>query len=56
MFAEREDHQELNAAELLRLARNRSAEGRIQLSEIVSDLFFNTKRVLTEQERAAMTD
>ncbi len=56
MFAEREDHQELNTAELLRLARNRSSAGRMQLTEIVSDLFFNTTRVLTDQERAAMTD
>lgn len=46
MFAEREDHQELNTAELLRLARNRSSAGRVQLTEIVSDMFFNTTRVV----------
>lgn len=56
MFAEREDDRELNTEELLRLARNRSAAARVQLSEIVSDLFFNTNRVLSEQERAAMAD
>jgi len=56
VFAEREDHQELRTEDLLRLAHDRSSAARIQLSEVVSDLFFNTTRVLTEQERAAMTD
>lgn len=56
MFAEREENQDLNTEELLRLARNRSSAARAQLSEIVSDLFFKTNRVLSEQERAAMTD
>jgi uncharacterized protein (DUF2336 family) len=56
VFAEREDDQELDVAELLRLARDRSAIARVQLSEIVSDLFFKTSRILSERERAIMTD
>lgn len=56
MFAEREDDQELDVHDLLRLAGDRSAAARAQLVEIVSDLFFDTARVLTERERASMTD
>lgn len=56
MFAEREDDRELDVHELLRLAGDRSAAARTQLVEIVSDLFFDTSHVLSEHERATMTD
>lgn len=56
MFAEREDDRELDVHELLRLAGDRSAAARTQLVEIVSDLFFDTSHVLSERERASMTD
>ncbi len=41
---------------LLRLARDKSIEGRKQLVAIVSDLFFDKGAVLTAHERALMTD
>jgi uncharacterized protein (DUF2336 family) len=41
---------------LLDLARDRSAESRTQLVEIVGDLFFDGNRVLTDRERALMGD
>ncbi|MBO6782415.1 MAG: DUF2336 domain-containing protein [Alphaproteobacteria bacterium] len=56
MFAEREPDREFEVEDLLRLARDRSAEARAQLTEIVSDMFFDTRRVLSERERATMTD
>lgn len=40
---------------LLRLARERSAEGRQSLIGSVSDLYFGRETVLTEQERVLMT-
>lgn len=56
MFAEREDDRDINLDELLRLARDRSAAARSQLAEIVSDLFFDTTRALSERERSTMAD
>ncbi|MEX0815163.1 MAG: DUF2336 domain-containing protein [Dongiaceae bacterium] len=41
---------------LLRLARDKSIEGRKQLVAVVSDLFFGKNTVLMERERALMTD
>ncbi len=41
---------------LLRLARDKSIEGRKQLVAIVSDLFFDKGTALTAHERALMTD
>lgn len=41
---------------LLRLARDKSIEGRKQLVAIVSDLFFDKGTTLTAHERALMTD
>ena len=41
---------------LLRLARDKSIEGRKRLVAIVSDLFFAKLTVLTAHERALMTD
>ncbi len=56
MFAEREADREIDVDELLRLARDRSAASRAQIAEIVSDLFFDTARVLNERERTIMSD
>ncbi len=41
---------------LFRLARDKSAAGRKALVNAVSDLFFNNKDVLTDREKALMTD
>ena len=41
---------------LLRLARDKSIDGRKQLVAIVSDLFFDKGTALTAHERALMTD
>ncbi len=56
MFAEREDDREIDLDELLRLAHDRSAAARAQIGEIVSDLFFDTSRTLSERERSTMAD
>ena len=56
MFAEREDDENMEVEDLLRLARDRSAAARSQLVDIVSDLFFNTSRVLSERERDTIWD
>ena len=56
MFAEREADRDIDVDELLRLARDRSAEARAQLTQIVSDLFFDTRRVLSEREHSIMSD
>lgn len=56
MFAEREDDHEIDLDELLRLAHDRSAAARAQIGEIVSDLFFDTSRTLSERERSTMAD
>lgn len=40
--------------ELFQLARNKSAEGRKSLLVTISDLFFNSRKVLTDRERALM--
>jgi len=56
VFAEREEDREIDVEELLRLARDRSADARAQLAEIVSDLFFDTSRTLSERERSTMSD
>lgn len=56
MFAEREDDENMEVEDLLRLARDRSAAARSQLVDIVSDMFFNTSRVLSEKERDTMSD
>ncbi len=41
---------------LLKLARDKSIEGRKQLVAVVSDLFFATDTVITARERALITD
>lgn len=41
---------------LFKLARDKSAAGRKALVNAVSDLFFNNKDVLTDREKALMTD
>ena len=41
---------------LLDLARDKSADGKSQLVQIVGDLFFEESRVLNERERSLMTD
>lgn len=56
MFAESEDEGVLDVDALLRLARDRSAAARNDLVEIISDLFFDQDRILTERERATMSD
>jgi len=42
--------------DLLDLARDKSANGKSQLVQIVGDLFFEEERVLNERERTLMTD
>ena len=44
----------LSADELFELARNKTKEGRESLFAMVSDLFFNEDRVLSDRERALM--
>lgn len=44
----------LSADELFELARNKTNEGRESLFAMVSDLFFNEDRVLSDRERALM--
>ena len=41
---------------LLDLARDRSVEGRTHLVRIVGDLFFDTENVISDRERALMTE
>ena len=41
---------------LLKLARDRSIEGRTGLVQSVGDLFFNTDKVLSGRERSLMTE
>lgn len=47
---------ELGMQELLDLARDKSISGRTRLVQVVGDLFFEESRVLSERERALMTD
>ncbi len=56
MFAESEDDSHLDVDGLLRLAADRSAAARSELVEVISDLFFDRDRVLSERERATMSD
>ena len=48
--------EEVDVEALLRLARDKSIEGRKQLVAVVSDLYFAKSTVLMERERALMTD
>lgn len=48
--------QDLQYQQLLDLARDRSAESRARLVEIVGDLFFGEQKVLTDRERSLMSD
>jgi uncharacterized protein (DUF2336 family) len=41
---------------LLKLARDRSVEGRTRLVQSVGDLFFDTDTVLSDRERSLMTE
>ena len=55
MFAESQGESVLGVDALLRLARDRSAAARSDLVEIISDLFFDQERILSERvARAAM--
>ncbi|MEP4378568.1 MAG: DUF2336 domain-containing protein [Alphaproteobacteria bacterium] len=56
MFAESQAESVLDVDALLRLARDRSAAARRDLVEIISDLFFDQDRILSERERATMSD
>ena len=56
MFAESQGENVLDVDTLLRLARDRSAAARSDLVEIISDLFFDQDRILSERERATMSD
>ncbi len=56
MFAESQAESVLDVDALLRLAHDRSAEARRDLVEIISDLFFDQNRILSERERATMSD
>ena len=56
MFAESQAESVLDVDALLRLAHDRSAAARRDLVEIISDLFFDQNRVLSERERATMSD
>ena len=47
-------HNQTDLQELLQLARDRSVSGRTRLAQVVGDLFFDTKKVLTDRERALM--
>lgn len=47
---------QIDVGELLQLARNKSADARTQLADIVGDLFFDTGTALTDRERAIMGD
>ncbi len=46
----------IDEAELLRLAREKSADARARLAATISDLFAEQGRVLTDRERALMAD
>ncbi len=46
----------LDADPLLKLARDKSQDGRAALAETISDLFVNKGTVLTDRERALMFD
>lgn len=56
MFAESPGESVLDVDALLRLARDRSAEARRELVEIIGDLFFDKSRVLSERERSTMSE
>lgn len=56
MFAESQGESVLDVDALLRLARDRSAAARSDLVEIISDLFFDQESILSERERATMSD
>jgi uncharacterized protein (DUF2336 family) len=56
LFAEIQGENVLDVDALLRLARDRSAAARSDLVEIISDLFFDQDRILSERERATMSD
>jgi uncharacterized protein (DUF2336 family) len=56
LFAESQAESVLDVDALLRLARDRSAAARSDLVEIISDLFFDQDRILSERERATMSD
>jgi len=47
---------ETQMQELLDLARDKSVDGRTRLVQIVGDLFFEDSDILTERERALMTE
>lgn len=47
---------DLDAEDLLQLARDKSVDGRTRLAEIVGDLFLGKSNVLSEQERVIMTE
>ena len=42
--------------ELVKLARDKSAQARSNLATTISDLYFGEQRVLTDRDRALMTD
>jgi uncharacterized protein (DUF2336 family) len=56
LFAESQAKSVLDVDALLRLAHDRSAAARRDLVEIISDLFFDQDRILSERERATMSD
>ena len=56
MFAESQGESVLDVDALLRLARDRSTAARRDLVEIISDLFFDQDRILSERERATMSN
>lgn len=56
MFAESQGESTLDVNALLRLARDQSAAARRELVEIIGDLFFDKNNVLSERERATMSD
>jgi uncharacterized protein (DUF2336 family) len=47
---------DLEMQELLDLARDKSVDGRTRLVQVVGDLFFEEERVLSDRERALMTE
>ncbi len=49
-----DSHREFNADDLLSLARQKSAESRARLTEIIVDLFDNQASVLNERQRSLM--
>ena len=47
---------DLELQELLDLARDKSVTGRTRLVQVVGDLFFEEERILSDRERALMTE